>query len=208
MKMICKSIGGVTGDVEISVPGDKSISHRAVIFAAISDGKSIIRNILLAEDVLCTIEAFRKMGVRIDLADGNATVHGVGLYGLKAPDTPLYMGNSGTACRLMMGLLSGQPFRTELEGDESLSKRPMARIVDPLSQMGARIDSTDGKLPITIHPAPNKLTGISYECPVVSAQLSLQSYWLAFTHRGEHRSVRNVGHVTIQSACLPNWAQT
>jgi 3-phosphoshikimate 1-carboxyvinyltransferase len=162
--------GGLAGSVR--VPGDKSISHRAVMLGALANGVSEVRGFLTGEDCLCTMKAFQAMGVRVDtLAPTHLRVHGVGLQGLKAPSAPLDLGNSGTSMRLMSGLLAGQRFETILTGDESLSRRPMRRIVDPLRQMGARIETTErGTAPLHIHPAP-ALKGITYRSPVSSAQV-------------------------------------
>jgi 3-phosphoshikimate 1-carboxyvinyltransferase len=162
--------GGLAGSVR--VPGDKSISHRAVMLGALADGVSEVRGFLTGEDCLCTMKAFQAMGVRVDtLAPAHLRVHGAGLRGLKAPTAALDLGNSGTSMRLMSGLLAGQRFETILTGDESLSRRPMRRIVDPLRQMGAHIETTErGTAPLHIYPAA-ALKGISYRSPVSSAQV-------------------------------------
>ena len=155
----------------VHVPGDKSISHRAIILAAIAQGITLIDGMLKSADTIATINAFREMGVRIDEQDNQIAVHGVGKYGLSAPDNPLDFGNSGTSVRLMSGLLAGQQFDSTLMGDASLSRRPMKRIVEPLRQMGADISySGQGTLPMQIRGS-NKLHGISYDMPVASAQL-------------------------------------
>ncbi|MFC1809622.1 3-phosphoshikimate 1-carboxyvinyltransferase [Candidatus Omnitrophota bacterium] len=124
---------------EICVPGDKSISHRFVIFSSIAEGKSCARNMLTGEDCLTTISAFRTMGVTINLSGTSCEIVGVGKYGLKQPEAPLFLGNSGTTMRLLTGLLAGQKFNVILEGDSSLSKRPMDRVVLPLREMKAQI---------------------------------------------------------------------
>ncbi len=156
----------------IRVPGDKSISHRAVMLGSLADGISEVRGFLSGEDCLCTMKAFQAMGVRVEtLAPTHLRVHGVGLHGLRAPMAPLDLGNSGTSMRLLSGLLAGQRFETTLVGDESLSRRPMRRIVDPLRQMGARIETTErGTAPLHIFPAGG-LKAISYRSPVSSAQV-------------------------------------
>ncbi len=157
---------------EIQVPGDKSISHRAVMLASIANGASEISDILLGEDVRATIAAFGQMGVRIEGPDENNTlvVHGAGKHGLSAPLKPLDMGNSGTGMRLLAGLLCGQGFASTLAGDESLSKRPMLRIVTPLQSMGASITAGEkGTPPLRIEAG--ELQGIHYELPVASAQV-------------------------------------
>ena len=155
----------------IRVPGDKSISHRAVILGAIAVGESKIQHLLEGEDVLATVAAFQAMGVEISgPRDGSLDIKGVGLNGLTKPDGPLDMGNSGTAMRLLAGLLSGQVFPATLTGDVSLRQRPMERIITPLSQMGADLTAADGKPPLAINPV-SRLTGISYRLPVASAQV-------------------------------------
>ncbi|WP_203622037.1 3-phosphoshikimate 1-carboxyvinyltransferase [Apilactobacillus nanyangensis] len=158
---------GLHGDLE--VPGDKSISHRSVILSSISEGTSHVHHFLASDDCISTINAFREMGVQIDLDGDELTVTGVGLHGLKEPQTKLDMGNSGTTTRLLSGLLSAQKFTTNLIGDDSLSKRPMKRVSEPLSMMGARIETTDGHLPMTINPGHIK--AVEYELPMASAQV-------------------------------------
>jgi 3-phosphoshikimate 1-carboxyvinyltransferase len=156
----------------IRVPGDKSISHRSVIFSVLADGVSNIEGLLEGEDVLATLAAFRAMGVRAEgPVDGKLVVYGVGMQGLNAPASALDMGNSGTAMRLMSGLLAAQPFNSVLIGDESLSKRPMRRIIDPLELMQANCRAeSDGTPPIEIR-ASKQLKGIHYDLPVASAQV-------------------------------------
>ena len=158
---------------EITVPGDKSISHRAVILGSISQGTTFVKNILFSDDTLRTIDCFRDLGVLITRdEEGNSTsIKGVGLYGLKMPSKTLDCQNSGTTMRLLSGLLVGQQFSTKLLGDESLSKRPMKRIIDPLRLMGANINGTkEDQPPLVISPS-NSLTGIDYTLPVASAQV-------------------------------------
>ena len=156
----------------IRVPGDKSISHRAIMLGALADGATAIDGFLEGEDCLATLRAFRAMGVGIDGPDrGRVTVQGVGLRGLRAPDGPLDMGNSGTSMRLMSGILAGQAFDTVLTGDASLTRRPMRRVTEPLARMGARIDGTErGTAPLRIRGG-QRLTGIDYPLPVASAQV-------------------------------------
>lgn len=156
----------------LRVPGDKSISHRAIMFGALADGVTTITGFLDGEDCLATINAFRAMGVRIaEPEQGRVTVHGVGLHGLCAPADPLDMGNSGTSMRLMSGILAGQAFDTVLTGDASLTRRPMRRVTDPLAQMGARIETSErGCAPLRIHGGQG-LTGIDYPMPIASAQV-------------------------------------
>ena len=154
------------------MPGDKSISHRAVILAALADGTSIIRDLLESTDVLATVSAFRQLGVKIEgPRDGALWVNGVGLDGLSAPTRPLDMGNSGTAMRLLAGVLVGQDFESTLVGDASLSQRPMGRIIDPLTRMGAKISGVqDDTPPLKIRPT-KALRAIDYSMPVASAQV-------------------------------------
>lgn len=157
---------------EIRVPGDKSISHRAVMFASLADGVSHISGFLEGEDTRATARAFAQMGVRIDTPSASErVVHGVGIDGLKVPSAPIDCGNAGTGMRLLAGLLAGQKFDTTLIGDESLSKRPMRRVIDPLAKMGARIDSNEGGLPPLRVSGSSALHGIDYTLPVASAQV-------------------------------------
>ena len=161
--------GSVTGTIR--VPGDKSISHRSVIFGALAKGVTRVTGFLEGEDAMNTVAAFREMGVTVTGPEnGELTIFGVGMQGLQPPRKPLYMGNSGTAMRLLAGLLAAQPFDSELTGDESLSGRPMERIVKPLGQMGASIEmSAAGTPPLRITGAD--LVGLSYDMPVASAQV-------------------------------------
>lgn len=154
------------------VPGDKSISHRSIMLGSIADGISHVRGFLEAEDALATLKAFQAMGVHIERQGvGDIVIHGVGMEGLQFPRAPLYLGNSGTSMRLLSGLLAGQPFSCTLTGDQSLSGRPMRRVMDPLAQMGARIRSTDqGTAPLHIEGNPD-LHGIDYKMPMGSAQV-------------------------------------
>ncbi|MEZ5499484.1 MAG: 3-phosphoshikimate 1-carboxyvinyltransferase [Steroidobacteraceae bacterium] len=155
----------------LSVPGDKSISHRALMLGGIADGCSTITGLLRGEDVLATMKAMRAMGVRIDELDPQSLrVHGSGYAALNAATEPLDLGNSGTAMRLFMGLLCGLPFPTILTGDESLRSRPMERVAKPLRAMGAGISTTEGHAPVTLHGG-RRLAGIDYEMPVASAQV-------------------------------------
>jgi 3-phosphoshikimate 1-carboxyvinyltransferase len=156
----------------LRVPGDKSISHRAIMLGSLADGVTAVSGFLEGEDSLATLRAFRAMGVRIEGPDaGRVTIHGVGLHGLAAPAAPLDLGNSGTSMRLMAGLLAGQRFPVTLIGDASLSTRPMRRVTVPLAQMGARIEATpQGTAPLRISPVA-ALQGIDYALPVASAQV-------------------------------------
>ncbi len=155
----------------ITVPGDKSISHRAIMLSSIAEGESNIYNFLMAEDSFNTIECFRQMGVSIDITGDKVSVKGVGLRGLKKPSKRLYVGNSGTTIRLISGILAGQNFQCEITGDKSIEKRPMKRIISPLKEMGADIDSieVDGFAPLKIQG--KSLKPIHYKMPVASAQV-------------------------------------
>ena len=153
----------------VTIPGDKSISHRALILGGIANGRTEISGFLPGEDCLATLAALKSMGVHIDRT-GDTRVSIEGGDGLRAPPGPLDMGNSGTAMRLFAGLLSGQSFSSELIGDASLSQRPMTRIIEPLTSMGAQIDSSDGKPPLLIS-GDRTLSGIAYQLPVASAQV-------------------------------------
>ena len=159
--------GGLHG--ELAVPGDKSISHRGIMFGAISQGTTILRHFLTAEDCLSTLKAFQQLGVPIERDGETVTIKGVGLHGLKQPADALDMGNSGTTTRLIMGLLAGQKFQTKLVGDASLSKRPMKRVSEPLGEMGADIQVTDGHLPAMING--KSLHAVDYHLKVASAQV-------------------------------------
>lgn len=155
----------------IRVPGDKSISHRALMLGAIAEGTTKVSGFLTGADAISTMNVFRALGVEIDgPREARVVVHGVGLHGLRAPAAPLDCGNAGTAMRLLMGLLAGQRFESTLIGDESLSRRPMRRVAEPLQAMGARIETNDGLPPVRIRPSPG-LRAIRYELPVASAQL-------------------------------------
>ena len=158
---------------EITVPGDKSISHRSIMFGALAKGITEIDGFLDGEDCNSTIDAFRAMGVKIEKNESRIKVYGNGLYGLKAPSSPLNCGNSGTTTRLISGILSGQSFESKLIGDDSLQSRPMKRVIDPLTKMGADISSEKGNncVPLLIRPSANGLRGIAYESPVASAQV-------------------------------------
>jgi 3-phosphoshikimate 1-carboxyvinyltransferase len=156
---------------EIVVPGDKSVSHRALMFGALAEGVTHIRGFLEGEDTRATAAILGTLGVRFDTpAPGERVVHGVGLHGLRGSAGALDCGNAGTGMRLLSGLLAGQAFDSTLVGDASLSQRPMRRVTDPLALMGASIDTADGKPPLRIQGGA-KLKGISYQPPVASAQI-------------------------------------
>lgn len=155
---------------EIALPGDKSISHRAAIFAALAEGATRIENFSSADDCAATLDCLEKLGVKIERNKTEITIYGVGKNGFTAPQEPLDCRNSGTTMRLLSGVLAGQNFTSCLTGDESLQKRPMRRIIKPLELMGARIESNDGRAPLVIH-GKNPLKSIAYELLVQSAQL-------------------------------------
>lgn len=163
--MVIQKIKKAVG--QIKVPGDKSISHRAVMLGSLANGVTEISGFLKGADCLSTIDCFKKMGIDIDINGENVTVHGNGLRGLKKPDEMLYTGNSGTTTRLLCGILAGQNFDTSITGDASIQKRPMGRVVQPLSMMGAKIENEYCPLYIT----GTKLHGIDYKMPVASAQV-------------------------------------
>ena len=158
---------------EPRVPGDKSISHRAIMFASLAEGTSRITGFLEGEDTRATARAFaQQMGVRIEAPkDSERIVHGVGLRGLQAPAAPIDCGNAGTGMRLLAGLLAGQSFDSTLIGDESLSRRPMRRVIEPLTRMGARIDAEPGGVPPLRIAGNRQLAGVDYTLPVASAQV-------------------------------------
>ncbi len=156
----------------IRVAGDKSISHRSIMMGSLAEGTTHVSGFLEGEDALATLNAFKAMGVEIEGPDnGKVVVHGVGMQGLQQPQASLDVGNSGTSMRLMSGLLAGQAFSTTLIGDESLTKRPMKRVTDPLALMGAKIETTEtGTSPLNISPVA-ALKGIDYDMPMASAQV-------------------------------------
>ena len=155
----------------IEVPGDKSISHRALILGALAEGESVITNILAADDIRATAGALKSLGVKIGGMDSECRVHGVGLAGLTKPHNPIDLGNSGTALRLLSGVIAGQSFSVTLTGDSSLRRRPMDRIKEPLALMGADIEASDGVcVPLQIS-GKRRLTGIEYSLPIASAQI-------------------------------------
>ena len=171
---------------QLKVPGDKSISHRSIMFGALAQGETRVHDILRGEDVLSTMAVFREMGVKIEDKGAEVIVHGVGFKGLSAPKNRLDMGNSGTSIRLISGVLAGQPFSAELFGDDSLSKRPMDRVTIPLREMGVSVSGeTDRDFP------PLKMTGsahlkpINYTLPVASAQVKSALIFAALQAEGE-----------------------
>lgn len=168
MTELC-SISGLKGT--ITVPGDKSISHRCIMFGSIASGTTEVEHFLTGADCLATIQCFRKLGIDIEEKNGAVTIHGKGLHGLSAPHDILDVGNSGTTTRLLSGILAGQPFDSKLSGDESLNSRPMKRIMEPLTQMGANISSILRNNCAPLYITPGNLHGIHYESPVASAQV-------------------------------------
>ncbi|ESU30364.1 hypothetical protein G3A_22500 [Bacillus sp. 17376] len=177
---------------QVKVPGDKSISHRAVMFGSIANGITRIENFLPGEDCLSTISCFRKLGVNIVRNGSDVTVIGKGVDGLNQPEDTLYVGNSGTTIRLMMGILSGLPFTSNLEGDESIARRPMTRVTLPLGKMGASITGrNNGEFtPLTVKG--RKLHGITYELPVASAQVKSAILLAGLQAEGETNVVEPV----------------
>lgn len=186
--MVIKKMNSVNGC--ITVPGDKSISHRAVMLGSVAEGTTEIRHFLKGADCLATIDCFRKMGIDIDVTDEKIAVHGKGLHGLSAPSQMLYTANSGTTTRLLCGLLAGQNFDTQITGDASIQKRPMKRVTAPLSLMGANI--VGEYCPLTIHGA--KLHGINYDMTVASAQVKT-----ALILAGLYADGETVVNETVQS---------
>ena len=163
-----KRTNRIRGDIK--APGDKSISHRAIMCNALAKGDARITNFLTGSDCLKTIDAFRELGVAIDVSKDEVIVHGKGLYSLEEPRHIIHAGNSGTTARLLTGILAGQKFNSIIDGDESLSRRPMARVIDPLTSMGGKFLARHDKyLPINIFGSP--LQGITYHMEVASAQV-------------------------------------
>jgi len=183
-KILAGNRRSVSGSIR--VPGDKSISHRALMLGALAEGRTRIRGFLPGEDCLATLAALRALGVHIDTADPDCIiVEGVGLHGLRAPHGPLDMGNSGTGMRLLAGILAGQSFTSELTGDASLQKRPMERVAAPLRQMGATLMTTGGRPPLQI--TGGVLRPIEYASPVASAQVKSAILLAGLYANGETR---------------------
>jgi len=184
---ISSPVDSLQGD--ITVPGDKSISHRAIMLGAIAKGITTIHGFLKGDDCLATLHAFESMGVRIECSDGlDVVIHGVGKHGLQKPLKPLDCGNSGTSMRLLAGLMSAQSFDSELTGDESLSKRPMERVRKPLLQMGANVTAIEGRPPLLIW-GNQSLQGITYEMPEASAQVKSCLLLAGMYAQGETRVI-------------------
>ncbi|EPF49425.1 5-Enolpyruvylshikimate-3-phosphate synthase [Streptococcus pneumoniae] len=181
----------------IRVPGDKSISHRSIIFGSLAEGETKVYDILRGEDVLSTMQVFRDLGVEIEDKDGVVTIQGVGMDGLKAPQNALDMGNSGTSIRLISGVLAGADFEVEMFGDDSLSKRPMDRVTIPLKKMGVSISGqTERDLPPLHLKGTKKLAPIQYELPIASAQVKSALMFAALQAKGES--------VIIEKECTRN----
>ncbi|MFQ9889830.1 MAG: 3-phosphoshikimate 1-carboxyvinyltransferase [Streptococcus sp.] len=170
----------------LRIPGDKSISHRSIMFGSLAKGVTTVRDILRGEDVLSTMQVFRDLGVTIEDDGDVVRIHGVGFDGLKAPQNKLDMGNSGTSIRLISGVLAGQDFDVEMFGDDSLSKRPMDRVTIPLRQMGVEVSGqTDRDLPPLIMHGSKSLKPIHYQLPVASAQVKSALIFAALQADGE-----------------------
>ena len=181
----------------IRVPGDKSISHRSIIFGSLAEGKTKVYDILRGEDVLSTMQVFRDLGVEIEDKDGVVTIQGVGMDGLKAPQNALDMGNSGTSIRLISGVLAGADFEVEMFGDDSLSKRPMDRVTLPLKKMGVSISGqTERDLPPLHLKGTKNLRPIHYELPIASAQVKSALIFAALQAQGQS--------VIIEKECTRN----
>ena len=181
----------------IRVPGDKSISHRSIIFGSLAEGETKVYDILRGEDVLSTIQVFRDLGVEIEDKDGVVTIQGVGMDGLKAPQKALDMGNSGTSIRLISGVLAGADFEVEMFGDDSLSKRPMDRVTFPLKKMGVSISGqTERDLPPLHLKGTKNLRPIQYELPIASAQVKSALIFAALQAHGQS--------VIIEKECTRN----
>ena len=184
-----KISSGINGTIKI--PGDKSISHRSIIIPSISKGISEIKNILMSDDVMHTLDAFKSLGVKIIKKKNKIIIHGMGLNSLSKAKKNIYLGNSGTSARLLTGLLASQPFITTLEGDKSLTSRPMKRIIDPLKIMGAKFDNKSGTLPLTI--IGNKLKSSKIEIEIPSAQIKSGLILAAINTKGVSNIVeRNI----------------
>ena len=181
----------------IRVPGDKSISHRSIIFGSLAEGETKVYDILRGEDVLSTMQVFRDLGVEIEDKDGVVTIQGVGMDGLKAPQKALDMGNSGTSIRLISGVLAGADFAVEMFGDDSLSKRPMDRVTLPLKKMGVSISGqTERDLPPLHLKGTKNLRPIQYELPIASAQVKSALIFAALQAHGQS--------VIIEKECTRN----
>ncbi len=182
-----KVSNGING--EVIIPGDKSISHRSIIIPSISNGECEIKNLLKSDDVLNTMKAFKLMGVEMHETNSSLIINGKGLTSLSKPSKEIYLGNSGTSARLLTGLLASQNFQTTLTGDSSLSSRPMRRITDPLLKMRANIDTTNGRLPVTINGT--ELYPINYNIDIPSAQIKSGLILAALNTKGQSVIIEN-----------------
>lgn len=189
MNFKIKKKEGLNG--ELVIPGDKSISHRSIMCASLAEGESEIIGFLEGEDCLATMEAFAKMGVNLKKKENKIIVKGVGLHGLNQPKEDLYLGNSGTSMRLLSGLLAGQNFSSKLTGDNSLSSRPMLRIVNPLTQMGVDISCNKNGMPPLFIDSSNEINGIKYVLPVASAQVKSCLMFAALYANEESEIIEN-----------------
>src|SRR5947208_12570337 len=174
----------------LTVPGDKSISHRAAMIAALAEGSSRITNFSTSADCAATLACLDELGVSIERDGGDLLIHGVGLNGLRAPAAPLDCRNSGTTMRLLAGILAGQNFKTELTGDDSLRSRPMQRIIEPLEMMGARISSQEGRAPLQIRGGA-ALKPIDYELLTASAQVKSCILLAGLSAEGKTKVIEN-----------------
>ena len=195
-----KVLKGLNGSVKI--PGDKSISHRSIIIPSISNGNCKVSNLLWSEDVINTLNAFKKMGVKIERYKNDINITGNGLKSLKQPSDKINLGNSGTSARLLTGLLSAQNFNSTIFGDKSLSKRPMGRIINPLKLMGAKFESKENKLPLKI--IGQKLKNIDYRLKLPSAQVKSGLIFAALNIDGvtniiEEKITRNHTEIMLES---------
>lgn len=197
--MLIKKISKASGTIR--VPGDKSISHRAVMLGALADGRTEITGFLRGADCLSTIDCFRNMGIEINIEGENVTVFGKGLHGLKAPEKMLYTGNSGTTTRLLCGILAGQPFNSSITGDASIQKRPMKRVTEPLKLMGADIENEFCPLYIK----GSSLHGIDYKMPVASAQVKTAVILASLYADGEtviHETEKSRDHTELMLGAM------
>jgi 3-phosphoshikimate 1-carboxyvinyltransferase len=163
--------GAVLPETISVIPGDKSISHRAIIIGALAKGSTTFHGFLMSQDCLHTLDIFKQLGVQIEQEGTTVTIYGKGPEGLQKPENALYVGNSGTGIRLITGVLAGLPFNSQVSGDASIQQRPMDRVVNPLTTMGAQFESDNGTPPIFVTGNPNLLPGLTYTMPVASAQV-------------------------------------
>jgi 3-phosphoshikimate 1-carboxyvinyltransferase len=188
----------------LSLPGDKSISHRVAIVSALGHGRARIENFATSEDCARTLECLGQLGVHVERDGKSVVIEGVGLQGLRAPSEPLDCGNSGSTMRMLAGVLAGQDFVSTLTGDDSLRSRPMKRIIEPLEMMGARILSDDGRAPLRIYGNP-KLKGIHYEMPVESAQVKSAILLAGLNAEGLTEVTEKQDATRDHTECLLRW---